>query len=311
MFLPINYAAPVLALMTTRTSDQDNLMLRLENFGSSSLIRLSTLYPTLSAEAERDLAISGRNGCPDAQERIILCNLRLVVSIARNYLGLGLPLEDLVSEGTTGLLKAVSKYDLDQGARFATYATWWVRHAVLRALCNQARLIRLPTHAVARMARIRQVFARMTELLGREPTREELADETGLKQRQIAVIQAANQPPVSLDAAHSAAEEGSIMDTIADEHAVDPASQTEEHDQTEELLRLLNSRLFLTERERVVLTRRFGIKGDREESFEAIGTDLGLTAERVRQLQHRGLAKLRRKLTGDDRNLTILSNYIN
>jgi RNA polymerase sigma factor (sigma-70 family) len=296
--------------MTTRRLDQGDLMLRLENFSSSSLLRLASLYPALSAAEERDLAISGRQGCADAHERIILCSLRQVVSIARGYLGLGLPLEDLVSEGATGLIKAVSKYDPDNGARFATYATWWVRHAILRALCNQARLIRLPTHAVARMARIRQVFARMTEQLGREPTQDELADETGLKLRQIAVIQAATQSPVSLDATHSPDEDGTIMDTIADERAVDPSSQREDHDQTEELLRLLNSRLFLTERERVVLTRRFGIAREQEESFESIGKDLGLTAERVRQLQHQGLAKLRRKLTGDDRNLTLLSNYI-
>jgi RNA polymerase sigma factor (sigma-70 family) len=285
-------------------------MLRLENFSSSSLLRLFTLYPALSAEEERTLAISGRNGCLEAHERIILCNLRLVVTIARNYLGLGLQLEDLVSEGTTGLLKAVSKYDPDNGARFATYATWWVRHAILRALCNQARLIRLPTHAIARMARIRQVFERMTESLGREPTLEELADETGVKQRQIAVLQAAKQSPVSLDATHSPDEECTIMDTIADERAIDPATQRGDQDRTEELLRLLNARLFLTERERVVLKRRFGINGEHEESFESIGTDLGLTAERVRQLQHQGLAKLRRKLTGDDRNLALLSNYI-
>ena len=285
-------------------------MLRPDNFSTSSLLRLATLYPALSAEEERNLAISGRKGSLDTHERIVLCNLRLVVSIARNYVGLGLPLEDLVSEGTTGLIKAASKYDPENGARFATYATWWVRHTILRALCNQARLIRLPPHAVARMARIRQVFERMTEQLGREPTQEELADETGLKVRQITVIQAATQSLVSLDAAHSPDEESTLSDTIADERAINPSSRRENHDRTDELLRLLNSRLFLTERERVVLTRRFGINGDQEESFESIGKDLGLTAERVRQLQHQGLAKLRRKLTGDDCNLTVLSSYI-
>ena len=138
---------------------------------NSSLLRLANVFPALSVAEEQELARSGRNGSSDAQKRIILCNLRLVVSIARDYLGLGLQLEDLVSEGTTGLMKAVSKFDPDNGARFATYATCWVRHAILRALCNQARLIRLPAHAVARMARIRQVFDRMTEQLGREPTR--------------------------------------------------------------------------------------------------------------------------------------------
>ncbi|MBV8279623.1 MAG: sigma-70 family RNA polymerase sigma factor [Verrucomicrobia bacterium] len=280
---------------------------------SSSLLGLAAIFPALSAAEEQELARSGCNGSSDAHERIILCNLRLVVSIARDYLGLGLQLEDLVSEGTTGLMKAVSKFDPDNGARFATYATWWIRHAILRALCNQARLIRLPAQAVARMARIRQVFARMSEQLGREPTQEEIADETGLKLKQIAAIQAVNHSPVSLDAAVSDEEDDSneaLLDTIADERAVDPASQQEDNDQAAEVLRLLNSRLLLTERERVVLTRRFGINTDQEESFESIGKDLGLTSERVRQLQHQGLAKLRRKLTGDNRNLTLLSNYL-
>jgi RNA polymerase sigma factor (sigma-70 family) len=285
-------------------------MPRLDGFSSSSLLRLAALYPTLSAEEERELALSGRNGCTNAYERIILCNLRLVVTVARSYVRLGLPLDDLVSEGTTGLIKAVSKYDPDNGARFGTYATWWVRHAILRALCNQARLIRLPAHAVARMARIRQVFERMTEQLGREPTREELAGETGLKARQIAEIQDVTQPPISLDAVHSSDEEGSSTCTMADQHGVDPSSQREDQDQTEELLSLLNSRLFLTERERVVLTRRFGINTGQEESFESIGQELGLTAERVRQLQHQALGKLRRKLTGNNRNLTLLSSYL-
>ncbi len=287
--------------------------MQLEIISSSSLLGLATIFPALSAAEEQELARSGRNGSSDAHERIILCNLRLVVSIARDYLGLGLQLEDLVSEGTTGLMKAVSKFDPDNGARFATYATWWVRHAILRALCNQARLIRLPAQAVARMARIRQVFARMSEQLGREPTQEEIADETGLKLKQIAAIQAVNHLPVSLDAAISDEEDDSneaLLDTIADERAVDPASQQEDNDQAEEVLRLLNSRLLLTERERVVLTRRFGINTDQEESFESIGKDLGLTSERVRQLQHKGLAKLRRKLTGDNCNLNLLSNYL-
>jgi RNA polymerase primary sigma factor len=205
-------------LMTTGSFDRADFMIQLEKFSSSLLRRLAALYSVLSAEEERELALCGRNGCTDAHERIMLCNLRLVVSVARDYVRLGLPLDELVSEGTIGLIKAVFKHDPDNGARFAAYATWWVRHAILRVLCNQARLIRLPTHAVARMARIRQVFERMNEQLGRESTR--------------------------------------------------------------------------------------------EESFESIGQELGLTAERVRQLQQQALEKLRRKLTGDNDSLTLLSSYL-
>jgi RNA polymerase sigma factor (sigma-70 family) len=296
--------------MATRGPDPGDSMLQAEEVSSSSLLRLATLYPLLSAEEERELAIAGRFGCTDARERMILCNLRLVIAIARNYLGLGLPLEDLVSEGTGGLITAVSRYDPDKGARFATYATWWVRHAILRAVCQQTRLIRLPTSAVARAARLRPILERMTAQLGRRPTHAELASETGLKLRQIEVIHAANQVAISLDATYLLGEKMAVADTIADEYTLDPARQSEGQDQAEELLRLLNSRLFLTERERTVLTRRFGINGQQVESFESIGKDLGLTAERVRQLQHQGLAKLRRKLTGDDRKLTLLSNYM-
>ena len=153
--------------------------MQLEIISSSSLLGLAKIFPALSAAEEQELARSGRNGSSVAHEQIILCNLRLVVSIARDYLGLGLPLEDLVSQGTTGLMRAVSKFDPDNGACFATYATWWVRHAILRALCNQARLIRLPAHAVARMVRVRQVFDRMTEQLGRGLTQEESFESIG------------------------------------------------------------------------------------------------------------------------------------
>jgi RNA polymerase primary sigma factor len=276
---------------------------------SSSLLRHALLYPALSADEEHQLALDGCAGSSSASERIILCNLRLAVSIARDYTGLGLTLEDLVSEGSVGLMEAAAKFDPYHRVRFATYASFWVRHTILRALYNESRLVRLPAHVVTRLLKVKQVLERMTEELGREPNQAELAAETGLRTNQIADLMAASAMPLSLHAPHGE-ENDTLEDFIADEQAVNPALRQEDNDQSQELHRLLKSRLFLTKREQVILTTHFGIGTDEEESFESIGTRLGLTSERVRQLHNQGLAKLRRKLKGDNRNLTVLANYL-
>jgi len=285
-------------------------MLRSDSYlASSSLLRHAFLYPTLSADEEHQLALDSCAGNSSASERIILCNLRLAVSIARDYTGLGLTLEDLVSEGTVGLMKAASKFDPHHRVRFATYASFWVRYTILRALYNQSRLIRLPAHVIQRLLKVKHVLKRMTEELGREPNREELAAETALRTTQIADLLAASAMPLSLHAPHGE-ENGTLEDFIADEQAANPALRQEHHDQSQELHRLLKSRLLLTKREQIILTTYFGIGTDEEESFESIGTRLGLTSERVRQLHNQGLSKLRRKLNGDNRNLTVLANYL-
>jgi RNA polymerase primary sigma factor len=276
---------------------------------ASSLLRHALLYPVLTAAEERQLAIDGRAGSSSASERIILCNLRLAVSIARDYIGLGLTLDDLVSEGSIGLMKAASKFDPIHRVRFATYASFWVRHTILRALYNQSRVIRLPAHIVARLLKVKQVLERMTGELGREPNREELAVATGFKTTQIADLLASSAMPLSLHAPHGE-EDGTLEDFIPDEQAANPALRQEDRDQLQELHRLLKSKLLLTRREENVLTTYFGIGTDEKESFESIGIRLGLTSERVRQLHKQGLAKLRRKLKGENRNLPVLANYL-
>ena len=275
----------------------------------SSLVRNASLYPALSAEEEHQLALDGRAGSSSASERMILCNLRLAVSIARDYLGLGLTLDDFVSEGSIGLMKAATKFDPVHRVRFATYASFWVRHAILRALYSQNRVIRLPAHIVARLLKVKQVLERMTAELGREPQREELAAETGLRTAQITDLLTASAMPLSLHAPHGE-DDGTLEDFIVDEKAANPALRQEDRDQSQELHRLLESRLLLTKREQIILTNHFGIGTDEQESFESIGTRLGLTSERIRQLHNRGLAKLRRKLKGDNRNLTVLADYL-
>jgi RNA polymerase primary sigma factor len=239
-----------------------------------SLLRHAALYPALSADEEHQLALDGRAGSSSASERIILCNLRLAVSIARDYIGLGLTLDDLVSEGSIGLMKAASKFDPFHRVRFATYASFWVRHTILRALYNQNRVIRLPAHVVSRLLKVKQVLERMTGELGREPNQEELAVETGLRTAQITDLLAASATPLSLHAPHGD-ENGTLEDFIADEQAANPALRQEDRDQNQELHRLLNSRLLLTKREQIILTTHFGIGTDEEESFESIGFRLG------------------------------------
>jgi RNA polymerase primary sigma factor len=275
----------------------------------SSLIRQASLYPILAADEERQLALDGQAGNSSASERVILCNLRVVVSIAHDYIGLGLTLEDLVSEGSVGLLKAAARFDPNNGARFATYAAFWVRHSVLRALNNQARTIRLPVHVIARLIKIRQVLKRMTAELEREPNQEELATETGLGKAQIRDLLEASAIPFSLNA-HESEEEGALEDFIADEFAANPSSRQEESDQHQELHRLMQSRLLLDDRERTILSCRFGIGCEEQRSFELIGARLGITGERARQLHNQGLAKLRRKLKGENRNLAVLTDYL-
>ena len=275
----------------------------------SSLLRRAALYPALSADEEHQLALDGRAGSSSASERIILCNLRLAVSIARDYTGLGLTLDDLVSEGSIGLMKAAAKFDPIHRVRFATYASFWVRHTILRALYNQNRVIRLPAHVVARLLKVKQVLERMTGELGREPNREELAVATGFKTTQLEDLLASSAMPLSLHAPYGE-ENGTLEDFIPDEQAVNPALRQENHDQSKELHRLLKSKLLLTRREENILTTHFGIGTDEEESFESIGIRLGLTSERVRQLHNQGLAKLRRKLKGENRNLPVLANYL-
>jgi RNA polymerase primary sigma factor len=281
----------------------------LSYLASSSLVRSASLYPALSAEEEHQLAVDGRAGSSSASERIILCNLRLAVSIARDYIGLGLTLDDLVSEGSIGLMKAATRFDPFHRVRFATYASFWVRHTILRALYSQNRVIRLPAHIVARLLKVKQVLERMTAELGREPQREELAAETGLRTAQITDLLTASAIPLSLHAPHGE-DNGTLEDFIVDENAASPALRQENQDQSQELHQLLESRLLLTKREQIILTNHFGIGTDEQESFESIGTRLGLTSERVRQLHNRGLAKLRRKLKGDNRNLMVLADYL-
>jgi RNA polymerase primary sigma factor len=249
--------------------------------------------PLLSRDEEVALARRIQAGDQEARARLIEANLRLVVQIARRYLNRGLPLPDLIEEGNLGLMRAAEKFQPERGTRFSTYATWWIRHAVVRALANQARMIRLPVHVEALLGRYAKEQARMTQELNRPPTLEEMAAALHTSVEQVRELEEIRQPPVSLDAP-AGAEDIPLHDVVADASA-DPSVA---------LGALLRARRDLTSvlddlatNERTVLRRRFGLEGVPEETLETIGQRLSLSRERVRQIEANGLRKLRALLT--------------
>jgi RNA polymerase primary sigma factor len=278
-----------------RSEDQDENAANTTDAGESDAVmtylREIGRVPMITHEREIELAKRIENGDRDAMKQFILANLRLVVSIAKRYVGRGLTLLDLIQEGNIGLIRAVQRYDWRRGHRFSTHATWWIRQAISRAVADKGRTIRLPVYVNTALNRIRRERQRLLQELGREPSEQELADATGLDPLRMIELQSAPGAPVSLELPVGEDEEQELGDVLADTESASPEDIATTQTLKDEVQRVLES--VLTPRERLVLQLRFGLGNGQAHPLEQVGRELGITRERVRQIEAGALAKLR------------------
>jgi RNA polymerase primary sigma factor len=249
--------------------------------------------PLLTIEQEIELAAKIKKGDKAARSLMIRSNLRLVVKIAHDYANLGLPLLDLISEGNIGLMKAVERFDPAKGGKLSTYAAWWIKQSIKRALANQSKTIRLPVHLVDKISKMRRVAMQMSEELGREPTDDELAEEVGLASGKISQLKTVSIRPASLDAPISDDDSTEFGEIVGDLEALTPFEQLRDQNLRDEVGDLLG---VLDEREKKIIFSRFGLDGGKAKTLEEVGKKFGVTRERIRQLQNIALMKLRRAL---------------
>jgi RNA polymerase primary sigma factor len=271
-------AAPKLDL--TVEPSLDSLRLYLREIGK---------VPLLTADQEVSLAKRIERGDMAAKTQMIEANLRLVVSIAKGYLGRGLSFLDLIQEGSLGLIRAVEKFDYRKGFKFSTYATWWIRQAVTRAIADKARTIRIPVHMVEKLNKVVHIERQLVQRLGREPTPEEIAEELEITTEEVREILRMAQLPVSLEKPIGEEEESELGDFVQDDQAESPFDSASLNLRREDIDKTLDA---LPERERKVIEMRFGLDGDQPRTLEEVGRAFGVTRERIRQIENNTLKKL-------------------
>jgi RNA polymerase primary sigma factor len=247
----------------------------------------------LTPDEEIQLAARIKKGDKKAREHMIKANLRLVVKIARDYEGIGLPLLDLISEGNIGLMKAVERFDPAKGGKLSTYGSWWIKQSIKRALANQSKTIRLPVHLVDKISKMRRTAMKLQEELGHEPTDEELADELGMTAARVRQMRQAAIRPASLDAPIGDDDSNNFSDVVQDENATSPYDNLEDKTVTGMLQDMVKH---LDAREATILRFRYGLDGGTEKTLEEVGEKFGVTRERVRQIQNLALKKLRKMI---------------
>jgi RNA polymerase primary sigma factor len=269
------------------------------NYDSSTRQYLKEISKTalLTPEEESALAERIQNGDEKARSQMIQANLRLVVKIANDYTGYGLPLSDLISEGNLGLMRAVGRFDPNRGAKLSSYASWWIKQSIKRALANQGKTVRLPAHMLDKLSKVRRISTSMTEALGREPTDEELSEETGVPVGKLARLRRVSQGSTSLDAPVNEDKGVLFADVIGDESAVDPFEALDWKNLHDELDGMLD---VLDERESRIIGARFGLEGVTPMTLEEVGREFGVSRERIRQVQTTALAKMRSVLRKKD-----------
>lgn len=275
---------------------------RLGHDGDHSLrlyLREAGETPLLTPQEEISLAKLIRRGDAAAREQMIKANLRLVVKIARDYDNLGMPLLDLINEGNMGLMKAVERFDPNRGAKLSTYAAWWIKQSVKRALANQGKTIRLPVHLVDLLARMRRAAVVLHEELGRDPTDLELAQALGMKRARVTELWEASRRPASLDASVGEGEDDTRLGELVPDEQMTTAFEQLDEGTTHSMVREFIGRL--DKRESVILRYRFGLDGGAERTLEEVGSYFGVTRERIRQIQNTALSKLRKLIEKRER----------
>ena len=261
--------------------------------------------PLLTPKDEIRLAARIKKGDKQARAQMIKANLRLVVKIAHDYSNFGLPLLDLISEGNIGLMKAVERFDPKKGGKLSTYAAWWIKQSIKRALANQAKTIRLPVHLVDKISKMKRAGHKLSEKLGREPTDQELADLLGLTRAKVAQLRTISIRPASLDAPIGDDDATEFSEIVGDEAALTPFELLRDKTLRQEVRDILEE---LEPREAEILTMRFGLDGGKPKTLEDVGKKFKVTRERVRQIQNIALTKLRRVMEKQDRPQAVSRN---